>query len=60
MLNRELEGLPARREVRRRLDRGEGLTAPELSVLMAWTKIVLAEELLAVRPARRPLPATST
>ena len=25
----------------------EGLTAPELSVLMAWTKIVLADELLA-------------
>ena len=30
-----------------RLDRGEGLTAPELSVLLAWTKIVLADELLA-------------
>ena len=43
-------------QVRRRLDRGEGLTAPELSVLMAWTKIVLADELLAQRPARRPLP----
>ena len=28
-------------------DRGEGLTAPELSVLLAWTKIVLADELLA-------------
>ena len=26
---------------------GEGLSAPELSVLMAWTKIVLAQELLA-------------
>ena len=26
--------------------RGEGLTSPELSVLMAYTKIVLAEELL--------------
>jgi glutamate dehydrogenase len=47
VLNRELEGLPATREVRRRLDRGEGLTSPELSVLLAWTKIVLAEELLA-------------
>ena len=34
-------------QVRRRLDRGEGLTAPELSVLLAWTKIVLADELLA-------------
>ena len=47
MLDRELEGLPTSREVRRRLDRKGGLTTPELSVLLAWTKIVLAEELLA-------------
>ena len=47
VLNRELEALPTTRQVRRRLDRGEGLTAPELSVLLAWTKIVLADELLA-------------
>ncbi|HEU4810618.1 MAG TPA: NAD-glutamate dehydrogenase domain-containing protein, partial [Nocardioides sp.] len=46
-LDRELEGLPSSRQVARRLDRGEGLTVPELSVLLAWTKIVLAEELLA-------------
>ena len=46
VLNRELEGLPTSREVRRRLERGEGLTVPELSVLLAWTKIVLADELL--------------
>ncbi len=46
-LDREIEGLPSRREVRRRLDRGRGLTPPELAVLMAWTKIVMAEELLA-------------
>ncbi|MFC5177459.1 NAD-glutamate dehydrogenase [Nocardioides taihuensis] len=46
VLNRELEGLPTSRQVRRRLERGEGLTSPELSVLLAWTKIVLADELL--------------
>jgi glutamate dehydrogenase len=46
-INRELEGLPSRKEVAGRLERGEALTVPELSVLMAWTKIVLAEELLA-------------
>ena len=46
-LDRELEGLPVRKEVAARLERGEGLTTPELSVLLAWTKIVLAEELLA-------------
>ncbi|MET0837787.1 MAG: NAD-glutamate dehydrogenase, partial [Marmoricola sp.] len=46
LLNRELEALPSRREVNRLSDRGAGLTAPELSVLMAYTKIVLAEDLL--------------
>ncbi|WP_028643010.1 NAD-glutamate dehydrogenase [Nocardioides sp. URHA0020] len=45
-LDRELEGLPPSREMKRRGDAGEGLTAPELSVLLAWTKIVLAQELL--------------
>ncbi len=47
VLNRELEGLPDRREVRKRLERGDGLYVPELAALMAWTKIVLEEELLA-------------
>ncbi len=47
VLNRELEGLPTTRQVARMLDRDDGLTVPELSVLLAWTKIVLAEELLA-------------
>src|SRR3569623_1606196 len=46
VLNRELDGLPTSRQVSRRIDRGEGLTAPELSVLLAWTKIVLADELV--------------
>jgi glutamate dehydrogenase len=46
IINRELEGLPTSRQVARRIDRHEGLTTPELSVLMAWTKIVLAAELL--------------
>ncbi len=46
VLNRRLEGLPDSREVRRLLENDGGLTVPELSVLMAWTKIVLADELL--------------
>ena len=46
VLNRELEALPTSRQVRRRLERGEGLTTPEASVLLSWTKIVLAYELL--------------
>ncbi len=46
VLNRELEGLPTPKEIKARLERSEGLTVPELSVLLAWTKIVLAQELL--------------
>jgi glutamate dehydrogenase len=46
LLNRALEALPARREVAGRVERGEGLSGPELSVLLAYTKIVLADELL--------------
>ena len=56
VLNREVEGLPSPRQVRRLLERGDGLSAPELSVLMAWTKIVLAAGAARRRPARRPVP----
>ncbi len=47
VLNRELEAMPSRRDVARLVERKEGLSAPELSVLMSYTKIVLAEELIA-------------
>jgi len=47
LLDRGLEALPSTKEVRARLERGRALSTPELSVLMAYTKIVLAEELLA-------------
>lgn len=47
VLNRQLEGLPETKEVRRRLESGEGLSGPELAVLLSWTKIVLADDLLA-------------
>ena len=46
VLNRDLESLPSSRQVRRRLERGEALTVPELCVLLSWTKIVLANELI--------------
>ncbi|MEV5000953.1 NAD-glutamate dehydrogenase [Nocardioides sp. LML1-1-1.1] len=46
-LDRELEALPPTREVKRRIEAGGVLSQPELAVLMAYTKIVLAEELLA-------------
>jgi glutamate dehydrogenase len=46
LLDRALEALPSRKEVAARVERKEGLTMPELSVLLAYTKIVLADELI--------------
>lgn len=46
LLDRELEALPSRKVMASRLERKEGLSVPELSVLLAYTKIVLADELL--------------
>ncbi len=45
-LNRALEFLPAPNQIAERRSQGVGMTAPELAVLMAYTKIVLEEELL--------------
>ncbi len=45
-LDRELENLPSAKEFEARRAAGEGLTTPELAVLMAYTKIVLADDLL--------------
>ena len=44
-LDRKLEALPSNEQLRERLRSGEGLTAPELSVLAAYAKIELAAEL---------------
>jgi glutamate dehydrogenase len=46
LLDRELEFLPSVAEFRRRKADGRGLTTPELSVLIAYTKIVLESALL--------------
>ncbi|MDQ3616992.1 MAG: NAD-glutamate dehydrogenase [Actinomycetota bacterium] len=46
LLNRELEFLPSRKQMADRIERKQGLTVPELSVLLAYTKIVLADELI--------------
>ncbi|MHC3473880.1 NAD-glutamate dehydrogenase [Streptomyces sp. 7R007] len=45
-LNRALEFLPTDRQIRERLSQGQGLTGPETAVLLAYTKITVAEELL--------------
>jgi glutamate dehydrogenase len=46
-LNRELEFLPDDATIARRHDEGLGLTSPEFSVLVAYSKITLAADLLA-------------
>ncbi|TDU88351.1 glutamate dehydrogenase (NAD) [Kribbella voronezhensis] len=46
LLDRELEFLPSVAEFKKRKAEGRGLTPPELSVLIAYTKIVLEAELL--------------
>ncbi|ANH91813.1 NAD-glutamate dehydrogenase [Streptomyces sp. NPDC058319] len=45
-LDRALEFLPTDRQIRERLAAGHGLTGPETAVLLAYTKITVAEELL--------------
>ncbi|MFJ2112988.1 MULTISPECIES: NAD-glutamate dehydrogenase [unclassified Streptomyces] len=45
-LDRALEFLPADRQVRELLNSGKGLSQPELAVLLAYTKITAADELI--------------
>lgn len=46
-LNREIEFLPSDEEIKSRLNKGEALTRPEVSVLLAYSKIKLSEQLVA-------------
>jgi glutamate dehydrogenase len=46
-LDRGLEFLPGTAEIERRRAEGQGLTRPELSVLLAYAKLALHDELLA-------------
>ncbi|MFL6133412.1 MAG: NAD-glutamate dehydrogenase, partial [Nocardioidaceae bacterium] len=54
LMDRTLEAMPSRKAVAERHERGEGLTLPELAVLMAYTKIVLSAELLGTELADDP------
>ncbi|MFF5971647.1 NAD-glutamate dehydrogenase [Streptomyces sp. NPDC012769] len=45
-LDRSLEFLPNDRQIRELLGGGKGLTQPELAVLLAYTKITVADELI--------------
>jgi glutamate dehydrogenase len=46
LLNRSLEFLPTNKQMLERRSEGRGLTAPELAVLMSYTKIVLSADLV--------------
>lgn len=46
LLDRELEGLPDEKEFDRREAEDLGLTSPELSVLVAYSKIILQDDLI--------------
>ncbi|GAA3755919.1 NAD-glutamate dehydrogenase [Streptomyces tremellae] len=45
-LDRDIEFLPRDRQIRELLNAGGGLTQPELAVLLAYTKITTADELI--------------
>ena len=45
-LDRALEFLPTDRQIRERLNAGRGLTQPETAVLLAYTKITVADALI--------------
>ncbi|TJZ56083.1 NAD-glutamate dehydrogenase [Streptomyces piniterrae] len=45
-LDRTLEFLPTDRQIRERLNAGRGLTQPETAVLLAYTKITVADALI--------------
>jgi len=45
VLNRRVEGLPASDVMSQRAEAGKWLTRPELSVILAWSKIVLFDEI---------------
>lgn len=47
VLNRPLEGLPSTAEMLTRKEQGHLLTRPELAVLLAWSKIVLFDDIVA-------------
>ncbi len=46
-LDRTLESLPTTKQMEARIAQGRGLTCPELATLLAWTKIMLVDEIAA-------------
>jgi glutamate dehydrogenase len=54
LLDRALEFLPSDADIDGRYAAGEGLTSPELSVLVAYSKLTLGEDLLATSVSDEP------
>lgn len=54
LLDRKIEFLPSKEEIGRRLTQGKGLTRPELSVLMAYSKLSLFDELVKTKLPNDP------
>ena len=46
LLNRKVEFLPSDKELAERMANGQGLTRPELAILLAYTKIYVKKEIL--------------
>ncbi|MCU0295939.1 MAG: NAD-glutamate dehydrogenase [Candidatus Nanopelagicales bacterium] len=47
LLDRVIEFLPGDEQITERIKQGRGLSSPELSVLLAWSKIALTDDLMA-------------
>ena len=54
LIDRKLEALPGEEDLRERAAAGQGLTRPELAVVMSFTKIALTADLLASRCPDHP------
>nr|MCU0299179.1 NAD-glutamate dehydrogenase [Candidatus Nanopelagicales bacterium] len=46
LLDRQIEFLPSDEQITERVKEGRGLSSPELSVLLAWSKIALTDDLM--------------
>ncbi len=46
LLDRDIEFLPSDEQIAARMQEGRGLSSPELSVLLAWSKIALTDDLM--------------
>ncbi len=54
LLDRKIEFLPSKEEIGKRQTQGRGLTRPELSVLMAYSKLSLFDELVKTKLPEDP------